>query len=163
MKMAAENLRDVLATREAELRAITEERSLWRYGEGKWSKREILGHLIDSAANNHQRFVRVADTGALKFTTYDADEWVARQRYHDREWTALIDLWLVYNRHIAHVLGQLPDVLGETLCDLHFDKPVTLRWVARDYVDHMNHHLRQIFEEPATEYSVISYIHPDDR
>ena len=153
----------MLECRDAGLRAISDERSLWRYGEGKWSKRELLGHLIDSASNNHQRFVRAADAGELKFTTYDADAWVARQRYHERAWSELIDLWLQYNRHLVHVLGQLPESLADVQCDLHFEKPVPLRWVAEDYVDHMNHHLRQIFEEPLTDYGSYSFIHPDDR
>ncbi len=163
MKTAAVRLTAVLAEREAGLRSISNERSVWRYGPEKWSKREILGHLIDSAANNHQRFVRVANSGALEFTRYDADEWVARQRYHEILWEPLLELWTAYNRHLAHVLGAVPNELGDVSCELHFEKPVTLRWVARDYVDHMNHHLRQIFEEPPTDYGTISFIHPDER
>lgn len=40
----------------------------------KWSKKEILGHLIDSATNNHHRFVRVQFETNLKIS-YDQNKW----------------------------------------------------------------------------------------
>src|SRR5579872_35585 len=75
---------------------------------GKWSCKQVLGHLIDSAANNHQRFVR-AQEGPLTFPPYAQDHWVGCQHYQDRPWGALIEFWEAYNRHLAHIIRRIPD------------------------------------------------------
>src|SRR5579872_3952278 len=72
-------------------------------GPEKWSRKEILGHLIDSAANNHQRFVRLQIEDLLEFPGYQQNDWVSRQKYDARKWIELVELWSVYNRHLAHV------------------------------------------------------------
>src|SRR5713101_2511616 len=79
---------------------------------GKWSKKEILGHLIDSAANNHQRFVRLQLTSRIDLPGYDGDEWVRVQDYQDRSWGELIDLWRMYNTQLSWVIRKVnPEVL----------------------------------------------------
>ena len=72
----------------------------------KWSRQEILGHLIDSAANNHQRFIRVQfeDTPTI---FYDQDNWVEYNYYNDLQITALVNLWVAYNRHLAEVIKKI--------------------------------------------------------
>jgi hypothetical protein len=111
---------------------------------GKWSKKEILGHLIDSASNNHQRFIRAQYTKAFHFPPYAQDDWVRIQHYREREWTELIELWSNYNRHLAHVIRNLPRESGEILVWVGDDPPMSLRELAEDYVRHLLHHLRQI-------------------
>ncbi len=124
---------------------------------GKWSPREIVGHLIDSAANNHQRFVRAQFTDELVFDGYEQVEWVATQRYQDELWSHLVQLWQVYNRHILHLISVTPAEERTRLRSKHNlhqiasdllseDQPVTLEWFMRDYLDHMKKHLDQIFE-----------------
>jgi hypothetical protein len=122
---------------------------------GKWSTKEILGHLIDSAANNHARFVRAQLQDDLVFAGYAQVEWVAAQRYQDAPWPALAALWREYNLHIAHVMESMPDevrlgvrprhnlheIAWQTLAP---DAPATLDYFMRDYVAHLHHHLRQI-------------------
>ncbi|HEY3045526.1 MAG TPA: DinB family protein, partial [Vicinamibacterales bacterium] len=76
---------------------------------GKWSPKQIVGHLIDSAANNHQRFVRAQQAPALEFPAYEQDHWVGCQHYEDRGWADLTSLWHAYNRHLAHVIAQIPE------------------------------------------------------
>ena len=66
---------------------------------GSWTKKEILGHLIDSAAINHQRFVRAQFTDDLVFDGYVQDDWVKVQDYQNRDWRELVELWHGYNRH----------------------------------------------------------------
>lgn len=111
---------------------------------GKWSKREILGHLIDSAANNHHRFIRAQQTARLEFPRYAQDDWVTLQHYNERPWPELIALWCDYNRHLAHVMAHFkPDAL-DTPCVIEYDDPVTVQWLMTDYLDHLNHHLHQI-------------------
>src|SRR5262245_61396635 len=73
---------------------------------GKWSRKEILGHLIDSAANNHARFVRGQASDDLVFSGYDQEAWVRTQRYNERPWADLVALWREYNLHLAHVIGS---------------------------------------------------------
>jgi len=109
----------------------------------KWSKKEILGHLIDSAANNHQRFIRIqSEHEPVIF--YNQNDWVALSRYNDIPTEQLIATWKHYNLHLAAVAKAIaPENL--TRHGLGLDgQPHTLKWYFDDYVDHMEHHLRQI-------------------
>jgi hypothetical protein len=112
---------------------------------GKWSPKEILGHLVDSASNNHQRFVRAQLEPELRGPGYEQARWVAAQGYAQRPWSDLVELWSAYNRHLAHVIAAIPEERGDTPCHIGDEPPVTLRHVALDYVGHIHHHLRQIF------------------
>ena len=111
----------------------------------KWSKKEIIGHLIDSAQVNLQRFVRCTYEENFKLI-YAQDEWVAAAHYQDAAIKEILDLWILLNRQIIRVLSNYPDTRVNTLCDtgkneisLH-----TVEWLAADYVVHMRHHLTQI-------------------
>jgi len=121
---------------------------------GKWSKKEIVGHLIDSAANNHGRFVRAQLQEDLVFPGYDQDAWVRVQRYRDRPWSDLVALWRAYNRHIACVMESAdPELVDRVRTSHNLDElawkavqrtePTTLDYFMRDYVAHLEHHLRQ--------------------
>ena len=109
-----------------------------------WSVKEILGHLIDSAANNHQRFVRAQLAAELSFPGYEQDAWVRSQDYQSEPWLQLIDLWVVYNHHLAHVIRRIPDTSANVPCRIGADEPVLLSALVRDYVAHLRHHLDQI-------------------
>jgi hypothetical protein len=111
---------------------------------GKWSKKEILAHLIDSASNNHQRFVRAASQGSLDFPGYEQAELIALQKANIASWELLLELWSSYNRYLAHVLNQFPESCSEISCKIGDHSPVTLLWLAADYVEHLKHHLNQI-------------------
>lgn len=126
------------------LRQFSDADAAVRPAPGKWSKKEILGHLMDSAANNHQRFVRAALQGELTFPGYDQEKLVELQRFQDLSWTFLIDLWATYNRLLVHVIKNLPASAHQVTCNIGPYKPATLGWIAEDYVEHMKHHLNQI-------------------
>jgi hypothetical protein len=112
---------------------------------GKWSKKEILGHLIDSASNNHQRFVRVQIGNDLTMPGYDQADWVRVQAYASTPWADLVALWRGYNTHLARVIGSIPpEALAHRVSIGDNAPPVTLEFVARDYVTHLLHHLSQI-------------------
>lgn len=122
---------------------------------GKWSPREIIGHLIDSASNNHQRFVRAQFTDDLVFAGYEQEGWVRVQGYQEEDWSGLLELWKLYNKHIHRVMSLVPEDtrtkprykhnLHQIASDkLSENEPVTLEWFMRDYVDHMKKHLAQI-------------------
>lgn len=109
----------------------------------KWSKKEIIGHLIDSAANNHQRFVR-AQFEEAPLIKYDQNKWNEHSYYQARDSRQLIDFWVVYNQQLLQLIRHLPiEFLDKTLYN-GGEKPVTLQFVIVDYVAHLEHHLKQI-------------------
>lgn len=110
---------------------------------GGWSKKETLGHLIDSAANNHQRFVR-AQYGDKTPITYDGDAWVKTQDYDSESALVLIELWKYYNLHLAHVISKISSDKYNVLFNADAREPVTLKWIVEDYIKHLEHHLKQI-------------------
>ena len=127
---------------------------------GKWSPKQIIGHLIDSAANNHQRFVRAQFTDDLVFPGYEQEAWVEVQRYNDESWTDLVQLWRQYNLHLCHVMSAIPSEVRLKSRARHnldkiawqtvsVDEPVTLEYFMKDYSGHLQHHLKQIFSQGA--------------
>jgi broad specificity phosphatase PhoE len=162
MREFAADLRQTVARAEPLLAALGDERSRRHPAPGKWSPREVIGHLIDSASNNHQRFVRAQLHDDLIFPGYDQAAWVWIQRYMDAPWDDLIALWSGFNRHIARVMDTAPDDdltrprVRHNLDELAWvpvpaDQPATLEYFMRDYVAHLRHHLRQILD--VTEHS----------
>lgn len=144
MKVAAERLRSLLERIPDQLAAITEVESANVHAPGKWSKKQILGHLIDSAANNHQRFVRAQLSTPLSFPGYAQNDWVAAQQYQSESWSALVRLWTSYNTHLLHVISNIPEEKWKHQCKIGEGEPVTLAFLAEDYVRHAEHHLAQI-------------------
>lgn len=142
------SLRQEVDTAVPRLRAVPDARAASPLVSAKWSPKQTLGHLIDSAANNHQRFVRVQAESDLSLPGYAQNFWVDSQRYGDRAWSDLIDLWSSYNRHLAHVIAHIAEAKGSVQCRIGDGAPVTLRYVALDYVGHVQHHLRQILQKP---------------
>lgn len=110
----------------------------------KWAKKEIIGHLMDSATNNHQRFVRAALQGSLTFPGYDQAPSVDLQKFQEVDWSFLVDLWASYNRFLAHVLSGMPESAAKITCNIGDNPPATLGWIAGDYVAHLKHHLNQV-------------------
>ena len=109
----------------------------------KWSKKELVGHLIDSAANNHQRFVRTQfETPAI---FYEQDLWVSVQQYQKENIENLISLWEHYNRHLAHIIKNVPDNYLAKTTTGRDGKAYTLLFIIEDYISHLEHHLKQIF------------------
>jgi hypothetical protein len=111
---------------------------------GRWSTKEILGHLIDSAANNHQRFVRALVDGHLKFPAYEQQSWVSVQRYQEAPWDELIGLFAAYNIHLARLIATIPDEAKTIECQIGEGPSQTLGELAEDYLRHLRHHLHQI-------------------
>ena len=113
-------------------------------GAGKWTRKEILGHLIDSAANNHQRFVRAQLTSPFSWPGYDQEAWVRLHQYRARPWVELVDLWVALNRQVAAVIESVPAEKLQTPCSIGNQDPMPLEWWMRDYLRHLKHHLEQI-------------------
>src|SRR5690349_16768969 len=116
MRQTSDRLKQIVEETETQLAAITEPESASRSAAGKWSRKETLGHLIDSASNNHQRFVRAQLDGALNFPAYAQEGWNRTQQYQSEPWANLVRLWSSYNRHLAHVIAAIPEDAGPTKC-----------------------------------------------
>ena len=148
------DFRETVDISAARLRALSGAEAAVRPAPGKWSRKEIVGHLIDSATNNHGRFVRAQLQDDLVFDGYEQAEWVDVQRYQAREWAELVLLWQSLNHHIAHVMETAEtDALTRPRARHNLDRlawqpvrttePTTLDYFMRDYVGHLKHHLRQ--------------------
>jgi hypothetical protein len=110
---------------------------------GKWSKKEILGHLIDSATNNHQRFIRIQFENEPHIF-YDQDNWNLYGHYNKLGKEHVISFWSLYNIHLVELIKRIPDHnLGLTSRTDNNEK-VTLGWLINDYVAHLEYHLKQI-------------------
>jgi DinB family protein len=143
---AAGELQAAVSENLGKLRALSENEVMRDRGAGKWVKKEILGHLIDSALNNQERFVRAQMTDRLVWPGYEQDRWIAVQKYRERPWAELTQLWEQLNRHIGHVMASVPASRLNTPCVIGNDDPVTLDWLMNDYVRHLRHHLDQILD-----------------
>src|SRR6185295_8436340 len=124
--------------------AIARERAATRPAPGAWSANEELGHLIDSAANNHQRIVRAQLENNLALPGYDGDRWVALHAYQLREWTDLIALWRTANAHLLAAAEAAPVSAWAHTLSVDGSEPITLGFLVNDYVAHMVNHLRHI-------------------
>jgi hypothetical protein len=110
----------------------------------KWSPKEELGHLLDSAANNHQRIVRTQLEAEPKMPGYDGTAWVELHRYQHREWREMIELWQALNRQLLTAAEAVPESAWSRTCTIADSKPLTLKFVFEDYIRHMVHHLQHI-------------------
>ncbi|HZN39337.1 MAG TPA: DinB family protein [Planctomycetota bacterium] len=148
VRSTAANLVGVVERCVSLLTAIAEPEAGKRPAPGKWSKKEILGHLIDSACNNQQKFVRMlASSGHLEFVGYAQDAWVAVQHYQQAKWLDLVRLWHAYNLHLAHVIASAdPTRLGNAVT-IDGAGPFRLDFVMADYVEHLKHHLKVVLPD----------------
>jgi hypothetical protein len=155
MRDYIDELRSVVERATPTLLALSEDATAQSPAPGKWSPREVVGHLIDSASNNHQRFVRAQVEGGLVFGGYDQDAWVTVQQYQHAPWTELVTLWRAFNLHLARVMAAVPEPVRTRVHHRHnLDKvawqtvpagePATLDYFMSDYVRHLEHHLGQL-------------------
>jgi hypothetical protein len=144
MKTESRQLFEIIEKTRLELEAIDEETAATKTIDSKWSMKEIIGHLIDSAANNHQRFVRLQNAEEKVSIRYDQEFWVNAQAYQSEKWIDLVKLWYFYNQHLSHVVANLNQAMLDNKCDMGYPEEKPLTFVVRDYIRHLEHHLKQI-------------------
>jgi hypothetical protein len=135
-----------LASAETDLRAITELEATETYKPDAWTRKQVVGHLIDSAINNHVRFVMAALDGEYTGPAYHAQGWVAMHDYANMLWSELLELWKAHNALLVRVVLKIPEEKLAAECCVGSDKPVTLRYVIEDYLHHMEEHITEITE-----------------
>jgi hypothetical protein len=144
MREVAENLRKTLNEVLPLLQNIGDDEAAYRPRPDKWSKKEILGHLIDSACNNQQKFVRTMAAPHLDFVGYRQNHWVDSQKYNRADWSDLLNLWQAYNLHLAHIIENVDRELLANTITIEDAGEFTLEFIMKDYVEHLKHHLNQI-------------------
>lgn len=144
MQELLDEFRQTIADGYRRLAQISEADSAVKPAPGKWSPKEIIGHLIDSASNNHQRFVRAQLYDDYDSLGYEQERWVSVQAYQSAHWSELLVLWQVFNEHLLRIITLIPaDQLSKTF-RIAGGEPVTLGYWVEDYLRHMQKHLGQI-------------------
>lgn len=144
MQIEATRLSEIIEKARPMLERIDEEHASMKKTVDQWSIKEITGHLIDSAANNHQRFVRLQNAAETVSIRYEQEFWVNSQAYQREKWGDLIELWYFYNKHLSHVMESLNPSTLDNKCDMGYPEMVSLSFVVKDYLRHLEHHLKQI-------------------
>jgi len=144
MNTVAEELENIIAGSVPRLSAIGETDASSSSGPGKWSKKQELGHLIDSAVNNHIRFVRLQLENRLELPGYQQEEWIRVERYQDRLWQEIVATWEIFNRNLAWIIRHVDPRCLRNLWRSPEGTDVDLEFVIRDYVVHLRHHLDHV-------------------
>jgi hypothetical protein len=135
------------------LRSLDEQRASIPRGTGKWCPREELGHLIDSASNNHIRFVNGAIQPEYRGPSYAQEDWVRLHGYREMPWDTIVSFWFQYNQLLATLVGNIAEDRLDKKCLIAQGPEVTLGFVIEDYIMHMQHHLDLILRrETVTQY-----------
>ena len=138
------SLRGLLERVPGRLQRLSEDKVASKPTSSNWSPKEELGHLLDSAANNHQRIVRAQLEENPAMPGYEQNRWVAIHAYQRRDWGELIELWQALNRQLLAAAEAVPDSEWSKTLTVAGSEPLTLQFVLDDYVAHMLHHLRHI-------------------
>jgi DinB superfamily len=141
---AVGKLKQIVAKAPSLLMAISPEEASRQTAVGKWSKKQELGHLVDSACNNHQRIVRAQVEEQPVLADYDGDQWVALHNYQAMDWNEMIECWRVMNQQLVRAASIISPRTSNRKLTVGGGNPVTLAFLVDDYVDHLLHHLRHI-------------------
>ncbi len=152
-----EDFKQTIDSTSPRLLQLSEKQSEQPRADDHWSAKQIIGHLIDSATNNHARFVLAQIKDDLVFPGYDQDRWVEINHYQQAPWPQLVELWRAYNLHLLHVMATTPKEKLSHRCAQHSlqtiafktvseSETVTLEYLMKDYVVHLKHHLGQILD-----------------
>jgi hypothetical protein len=140
----ARSFRAELETLHTALLALSPQLADTPWRSGGWTHKQIVGHLLDSAANNRQRFVRAAIDGSYAGPQYAQDAWVAAHGYASQSWETLLRWWRTEHEILAAVVDFIPEERLEASCTVGDDAPVTLRFLIEDYLRHQRWHLAEL-------------------
>jgi len=141
MQTIIHQLESILADYAPQLNQLPEADLMHKLSPEKWSGKEYLGHLIDSAQSNIRRFV-VAQYETKPFIVYDQEKWVSAANYQEYPLKDLVDLWVLINKHIVILLKNMPETAYEN--EVLTQDTHSIQWLAADYNKHLLHHLHQV-------------------
>lgn len=144
MTAAARKFRKGLDEVRRVLRSLPENLADVPWRDGGWTRKQIVGHLLDSAANNRQRFVRASSAASYSGPPYDQDAWVAAHGYADQPWATLLAWWETEHQILMAVVDRIPEERLKTQCVVNDNAPVTLGFLIADYVEHQRWHVSQL-------------------
>lgn len=150
MKETIEQLEAIINKYYPLLQQLSEEKLNYRYAPGKWSKREEIGHLIDSAQNNIRRFIEAQYQAEPPTIVYNQDEWAKLSSYDNYNSTDLLRLWILLNNHILVILRKMPEEKYKNICNRR--EPHTIEWLASDYNKHLLYHLHRVLDMEPLQY-----------
>jgi len=139
MHSIATQLETIIDTYLSQLSSVNEDDFTFKPSPAKWSKKELIGHLIDSAQNNARRFI-VAQYEDDPTILYNQDKWVAINNYQQWNTKDLVQLWYLLNKQIISVLTNIPGEVNQRICNTSY----TIEWLAQDYIKHLKHHMHQV-------------------
>ncbi len=139
-----QTFRSAITDTGARLGTITEDCAQRPYPGGKWLRKEVLGHLLDSAANNQLRFTCAALNGSYSGSEYDGEGWVRLNGYTELPYATLLRHWRLRNEQLANLVERIPDTALAAICRIGNNEPVTLQFLIEDYLAHLEHHVKQI-------------------
>jgi hypothetical protein len=143
MEMIASELEGLISQFYPRLNQLEEENAIHKPLPDKWSKKELIGHMIDSAQNNIRRFI-VAQYEDRPKIVYNQDKWVEINNYQEHSVTDLVTLWNLLNKQICTILKNTgPDTSNRQAIS---EAPHSIEWLAEDYIKHLKHHLHQVLE-----------------
>ena len=142
------NILDTVETEMPWLARLPEEIITGKQNKQNRTVKQLLGHLVDSASNNHQRIVRMQYNETLEFPDYtqDNDRWIAVQDYQHANWKNLLGLWKYYNLHLAHLIGCVGPEKSKNRWTDYEGNEITLQQMIEGYVWHLHLHLGEIHE-----------------
>lgn len=138
--MDTEKYSNVIETFHKRLKEVPEKITGVRPAPDSWSLKEIIGHLIDSASNNHQRFVRLQFDDLLDFPAYDGEDWIKVQKYREMDWNGLVTLWYSYNRLLLHVIANIDKGFLNNVW-VKKEEALPLKQLVEDYYRHVQWHI----------------------
>jgi hypothetical protein len=138
-------LEDIINRQSAIFERISDDEWSYKFSREKWSKKEILGHLCDSALTNIRRFI-ITQYRENENIAYDQNFWVEAQNYQNIPVQNIINLWKTLNLQIINIVENIPDDKLQRMCDMTKTEKqsFTLEYIIKDYIDHLQHHLKAI-------------------
>ncbi len=148
MKNTTERLEALLNLGSTYVSKVPESELVFKPNPSKWSKKQILGHLIDSAINNLQRFTEIQfETKPYKIRPYSQEGLVNANDYQNSKTAEIVALWVALNNRIVKVISLLNESTLNFEIEFDNGKISDLRFLVEDYVDHLEYHLNQIVKK----------------
>lgn len=124
---------------------ITEEKGAFAYAEGKWTIKELLGHLIDGEKILAYRALRIARSDKTPIEGYDENTYIENGNFNDLPIAALIEEFVLVRKANVRFFESLPEKAWTRIGTAN-GKEFSVRALAFIIVGHVRHHLQVIRE-----------------